>query len=105
MKNENFKKYGSSRAYIFVEVFAELFGGNGKNMHAKGLPLECSFCKLYGIAEEFDNVVYITDIDANQVNVITPLINTAEFLKYLGSPYKAFSTQIRMTERIVIVNA
>ena len=39
--------------------------GNGKNIHAKGLPLECSFCKPCGTAIEFDNVVYITDIDTN----------------------------------------
>ena len=56
----------------------------------EGLALECSFCKPCGIAVEFDNVVYINDIDANRVNVITPLINTAEFLKYVGSLCKAF---------------
>ena len=59
-------------------------------MHAKGFTLECLFCKLCGIAVEFDNVDHITDINTNQVNV-TPLINTAEFLKYVGSLYKAFS--------------
>ena len=40
---------------------------------------------------EFDNVVYITDIDTNRVNVTTSLINTAEFLKYVISLYRAFS--------------
>lgn len=49
--------------------------------------MDCLFCKPCGIAVEFDNVVYITDIDTNRVNVITPLINTAEFLKCF---YKAF---------------
>ena len=88
-----------------MEVFAKMFVGNDKHMHAEGLPLECSFCKPCGIAEELDNVLYITDIDTNQVNVITPLINTTEFLKYLRSPYRAFSTHIRVTERIVISNA
>ena len=91
IKNENFKRYGSSHADIFAEIFAEIFAGNTKNIHAEGLALECSFCKPCGIAVEFDNVVYITDIDTNRVNVITPLINTAEFLKYVGSLYKAFS--------------
>ena len=88
IKNEKFKKYRSSHADIFVEIFAEIFAGNGKNI---GLALECSFCKPCGIAVEFDNVVYITGIDTNRVNVITPLINTAEFLKYVRSLYKAFS--------------
>ena len=54
--------------------------------------MEFSCRKLCGIAVEFDNVVYITEIDTNRVNVITPLINTAEFLKYVDSVlYKAFS--------------
>ena len=91
MKNENFKKYGSIHTEIFAELFAEIFVGNGKNIHAKGLALECSFCKPCGTAIEFDNVVYITDIDTNWINAITPVINTAEFLKYVGSLYKAFS--------------
>ena len=38
-------------------------------MHAKGFTLECLFCKLCGIAVEFDNVDHITDINTNQVNV------------------------------------
>ena len=88
MKNENSKKYGSSHADIFAEIFAEVFAGNGKNIHAEGLASECSFCKPCGIAVEFDNVVYITDIDTNRVNVITPLIITAELLKYVFSLYK-----------------
>ena len=88
MKNENSKKYGSSHADIFAEIFAEEFAGNGKNIHAEGLALECSFYKPCGIAVEFDNVVYITDIDTNRVNVITPLIITAELLKCDFSLYK-----------------
>ena len=91
MKNKNFKKYGSSHAEIFAELFEETFAGNGKKIHAEEFALKCSFCKPCGIAVEFDNVVYITDIDTIRVNVITPLINTAEFLKYVGSLYKAFS--------------
>ena len=91
MKNKNFKKYGSSHVDIFAEIYAEIFAGNSKSVHEERLALECLFCKPCGIAVEFDNVVYITDIDTNRVNVITPLINTAEFLKYVGSLYKAFS--------------
>ena len=34
MKNENFKKYGSSHADIFTEIFVEIFTGKGKNIHA-----------------------------------------------------------------------
>ena len=90
-KINNFKKYGSSHADIFTEIFAQIFAGNGKNVHAEGLALECSFSKPCGIAGEFGNVLYITDIDTNRVYVIAPLINTAEFLKYVDSLYKAFS--------------
>ena len=70
----------------------EIFVGKGKNIHAEGLALECSFWKSCGIAVALDNVVDISDIDVNGVNTITPLINTAEFLKHVGSPYKAFSS-------------
>ena len=88
MKNKNFKKYGGSHADIFAEIFLEIFADNGKNIHAEGLALECLFCKPCGIAVKFDNVVYIIDIDTSRVNVLTPFINTAEFLKYVGSLYK-----------------
>ena len=91
MKNKNFKKHGSSHADIFAEIFAEIFAGSGKNIHAEGLALECPFCKPCGIAVDFDNVVYITNIDTNRVNDRTSLINSAEFLKNVGSLYKAFS--------------
>ena len=37
MKNKNFNKYGSSHADIFAELLAEIFAGNGKNIHAEGL--------------------------------------------------------------------
>ena len=67
----------------------EIFAGNDKSIHAQGLELECLFCKPCGIVVEFDNVVYITDIVTNRVNATTLLINTAEFLKYVGSLYKA----------------
>ena len=66
MKNENFKKYVAVKhTDIFTEIFAEIFAGNTKNIHAEGLALEFSFCKLCGIAVEFDNVVFITEIDTN----------------------------------------
>ena len=77
MKNENFKKDRGSHADIFAEMFAEIFAGNGRSIHEEGLALECSFWKSCGIAVEFDNVFYITDIDTNRVNVLTSLFNTA----------------------------
>ena len=91
MKNKNFNKYRSSHADIFAELLAEIFAGNGKNIHAIGLALEYSFWKPCGIAVEFDSAVYITDIDTNSVNVTIPLINTAEILEYVGSLYKDVS--------------
>ena len=49
MKNENFKKYGSSHVDIFAEIFAEISEGNGKSIHAErtcmwncGRILQCS---------------------------------------------------------------
>ena len=95
MKNENFKKCGGSHADIFAEVFVEIFADNGKNIRAEELALECSFCKPCGIAVEFDNVVYIIDIDTNRVNVLTSFINTAEFLKYVGNFYEDIAINLK----------
>ena len=97
MKNENFKNYRGSHADIFAEIFAKIFAGNGKSIHAERLALECSFCKSCGIAVEFDNVVCITNIDTNRVNVLTSLINIAEFLKYVGSLYKDNAISLKDT--------
>ena len=49
----------------------EIFAGNDKNIHAKGLALECWFYKPCGIVVEIDNVVYIIDIGTYRVKVIT----------------------------------
>ena len=69
----------------------EIFAGNDKNIHAKGLALECWFYKPCGIVVEIDGVVYIIDIGTYRVKVITRLFNAVEFLKYVGSLYKFFS--------------
>ena len=65
MRNEDFKKYSNSHTDLLAEIFAEIFAGNGKNIHTEGLALECSFCKPCEIAVEFDHVVYIANIDTH----------------------------------------
>ena len=67
------------------------FAGNGESSHKEGPVLESSFRKPCGLAVEFDNVVYVCDVDANRVNLITSLDRTSSFLREVGNLYAAFS--------------
>ena len=44
---------------------------------------------------EFDNVVYLCDVDANRVNVLTTLTETANYLRSIGLLYQAFSVHTK----------
>ena len=71
----------------------KLFAGTGVNVHKEGPALQSLFCKPCRISVKFDHVVYVTDIDANRVNIITTMKNTSDFLKSLGKLKSAFSVQ------------
>ena len=71
----------------------EQFAGNGQSGSVNGPTSECSFRQPCGLAVEFDNVVFTTDVGSGTVQVISPISNTIEFLEAVGGVYKAFSVQ------------
>ena len=67
------------------------FAASGECRHREGPVLNASFCKPCGLSVEFDNVVYVCDIDANRINIVTSLTETGKFLNSVGKVYDAFS--------------
>ena len=44
---------------------------------------------------EFDNVVYVCDVDANRVSILTTMKETAKYLRSVGILYEAFSVHAK----------
>ena len=76
---------------IDEEGTVQLFAGTKVEGSQDGPVLECQFKKPIGICVEFDSVVYICDAQSNSLKIITPLSETARFLKSVGKLYDAFS--------------
>ena len=78
-----FKIDGDSRVQIFA--------GTKVEGSQDGPVLECQFKQPTGTCVEFDSVVYVCDAQSNSLKIITPLSETARFLKSIGNLYDAFS--------------
>lgn len=76
---------------IDEEGTVQLFAGTKVEGSQDGPVLECQFKQPIGICVEFDSVVYICDAQSNSLKIITPLSETARFLKSVGKLYDAFS--------------
>ena len=94
-------KYRKVWRYLQGETNVQTFAGTGAKVHKEGVAAESSFCKPCGIAVEFDNVVYLTDIDVNRVNVITTMRDSAEFLRNVGKVYKAFGVHQKGADYVI----
>ncbi|CAB3990306.1 Hypothetical predicted protein [Paramuricea clavata] len=69
----------------------EIISGNGDENCIDGPVSQCSYRQPYGIAVEFDYVVYVTDAMSGTVHIISCLENTVKFLQAIGGLYKSFS--------------
>ena len=67
-----------------------LFAG-GEEGNQDGLAATCRFKQPFGIRTEFDNVVYICDVQTNSIRLFTPMKNCAKFLSSIGKLYNACS--------------
>ena len=77
--------------FYFDSNKVETFAGGVENGSRDGTALYSRFYEPYGIAVEFDNVVYVSDVSVGSIKLITPLKRTAEFLSSLYSLAMAFS--------------
>ena len=78
-------------AYYPSTGVIDVFAGTGDEMSIDGPTFACSFKQPCGIAVEFGSVVYVTDVMAASVCLITNIEKTVEFLRAVGTLYKAFS--------------
>ena len=75
---------------IDEEENIHIFAGSETEGSLDGLVAEYKFKQPMEIAVEFDNVVYMCDLESNCVKVMTPLLQTAKFLSAIGNLYGAF---------------
>ena len=76
----------------------EQFAGNGQSGSVDGPTSECRFRQPCGLAVEFDNVVYATDVASGTLQVISPISYTVEILETVGGVYKAFSVHEKLAK-------
>lgn len=69
----------------------QIFAGTKVEGSQDGPALECQVKQPIGICFEFDPVVYMCDTHSNPLKIITPLSETARFLKSVVKLYDAFS--------------
>ena len=68
-----------------------VFADDGEDKHVDGPHFACSFKQSCGLAVEFGEVVYVTDVTSASVNIITKFEKNVQFLRTLGGLYDAFS--------------
>ena len=68
----------------------EQFAGNGQSGSLDGPTSECSFRQPCGLAVEFDNVVFATDVGSGTVQVSSSISNTIHLFKVRGAKAEVF---------------
>ena len=74
------------------------FAGSGEEHSVDGPSLKCSFKEPFGIAVEFDQVVFIIDTMNTFIIMISFIKNNVKFLKAVREIYEAFSVHEKKKE-------
>ncbi|CAB4009032.1 Hypothetical predicted protein, partial [Paramuricea clavata] len=82
-------KAGQVKQYHQVDSSASVFLGSGETKSRDGTQSSCSFEQVQGICN-MENTLFVTDVSAGKVKLVTGLSSTITFLQMLGSFYDAF---------------
>ena len=85
-------------AYDIFTKNLRIFAGNGNNELTDRPCVDTSFGQPCGLAVEFDNATYVTDVMPASLSMITTTNNTANFLKNVEALYDTFSIHERGKE-------
>ncbi|CAB4027549.1 Hypothetical predicted protein, partial [Paramuricea clavata] len=82
-------KAGQVKQYHPVDSSVSVFLGSGETKSRDGTQSICSFAQVQGICN-MENTLFVTDVSAGKVKLVTGLSSTITFLQMLGSFYDAF---------------
>ena len=87
-------KAGKVKQYNPDENSVEVLVGSGHNSSSDGTQDSCSFKQIKEICS-VGKTLFVTDVSAGEVKIVTRLGETMYFLKILGSPYDTFGIHSR----------
>ena len=72
-----------------------IVAGTGNEENSSGKSTHASFSQPMGVCAEMDKNIFVTDIQADTIKLITSIKGTIGFPKHLGLLYKAFSVHLK----------
>ena len=82
-------KSGKVKQYNPDDISVKVLVGSGYNSSSDGTQDSCSFKQIKGICSA-DKTLFVTDVSAGKVKIVTRLGETTSFLEILGSLYGTF---------------
>ena len=77
------------KVYDPVDKVVTVLAGSGQKGNEDGTTKSCTFVQLQGICTA-GKTIFVTDAATGNVNLITELSGTTQFLKHLGLLYGSF---------------
>lgn len=87
-------KAGQVKQYHPVDSSVSVFLGSGEAKFQDGTQSSCSFEQVQGICN-MENTLFVTDVSAGEVKLVTGLSSTITFLQMLDSFYDAFEIHLK----------
>ncbi|CAB4045052.1 Hypothetical predicted protein, partial [Paramuricea clavata] len=96
-------KAGRVKQYNPVDGSVSILLGSGLDRSQDGTDKTCSFAQVKGITLE--NTLFVTDVSAGAIKLVTGLAGTITFLKMLGCLYESFGIHSKVSKGMSVGNA
>ncbi|CAB4044875.1 Hypothetical predicted protein [Paramuricea clavata] len=90
-------KAGRVKQYNPVDGSVSILLGSGLDRSQDGTDKTCSFAQVKGICT-LENTLFVTDVSAGAIKLVTGLAGTITFLKMLGCLYESFGIHSKVSK-------
>lgn len=97
-------KAGRVKQYNPVDNSVSILLGSGLDRSQDGTDKTCSFAQVKGICT-LENTLFVTDVSAGTIKLVTGLAGTITFLKMLGCLYESFGIHSKVSKGMSVGNA
>jgi hypothetical protein len=97
-------KAGRVKQYNPVDNSVSILLGSGLDRSHDGTDKTCSFAQVKGICT-LENTLFVTDVSAGAIKLVTGLAGTITFLKMLGCLYESFGIHSKVSKGMSVGNA